>query len=190
MFTSKSYLGLKLSEATLDNKLLEKLEEQWKGQLLAYGEVEYAETYLEHARDVIRRQAERAHAGVYVLTRGEDDALFYEGLAHFNVAELPKTTGKTLRAVWILLAPRFDFSDIEEEELAAISAGFIYGGIDVAHRPETEADHYKLFLKNIGDRKMAHGMAYSLRARNPSVDVAFKGNWLHIDNVSTLKDQL
>lgn len=166
--------------ATEANGLFPKLDTEWKAQAEGYGDEDYAAPQLDHARRIAKETPPDKDYGVFALI-GEDGAL--HGLAHFNRARLPKTDGVTLRVLWMLLAPRYDYEDIKEEESASLIAGVIFAALDLCARGELSANHLKMHLPNRADRRLAAGLVTHLDHAKTPTTVAVKGNWLHIDNV-------
>lgn len=99
-----------------------------------------------------------------------------------NVARLPHTTGRTLRVLWILLAPRYDYGDADPEILAKIAFAFIWEPLRLAseaNNPLT-AEHIKIHLGNHADRAFFAGVVSTLRGAPLVTAVAVRGNWLHL----------
>jgi len=117
--------------------------------------------------------------GIYLL---QNAGGYYHGLAHLNVARLPRTTGRTLRLLWVLLGPRYDYGEVEPEVLAAISKAFILEPLRLASEAGNplEAEHVKVHLNNLADRSYFVRIAGVLQGDLALQDVAVRGNWLHI----------
>lgn len=180
---------LSLIRADHKNALFDELNQQWHGQLQAYGATmeEYAAAHMQHACDIAGEKPRSARYGIYLLHDfAEDGERIYHGLLHANAARLPQTTGVTLRFNWILLSPQYDFEDIPVNDFAKVSAGVIFGGAKLCQK-ELKADHFKVHLRSIGDRRFAVAMAYGLAINKDETTVEVRGNWLHIDNVPTLE---
>lgn len=118
--------------------------------------------------------------GIYILT---DDAANCHGLAHFNRAQLPATEGWTLRVVWILLAPRYDYEEITDELAAQLIGGFVYGALQLCAKGDLKSDHLKIHLQNQSDRRLAAYLVQNLEKSAVRTKVSVRGNWLHIDYV-------
>src|SRR5690606_19934170 len=100
-------------------------------------------------------------------------------LMHVNCARLPGTTGKTIRILWILLAPRFDFTDVGAADIAAVAANIMIGSVVLA-KTEMEAEHVKIHLGNFADRHYLSSIATALETAKVFTAIAIRGNWLHI----------
>jgi hypothetical protein len=99
---------LKVEQATSQNELFNHLQADWEAKVKSYGDdpSSFAVPYLEHAQRIaaepLPRKKHENHYGIYVL---REDSGHFHGLFHANVAELPKTQGKTLRILWFLKPP-------------------------------------------------------------------------------------
>ncbi|WP_366556735.1 hypothetical protein [Aquibaculum sediminis] len=173
--------GLCLKRATITNRVFDRLEAEWTAEAELYGDEDYAAPQLDHARRIASEEPPDTNYGVFVLVDGEG---ILHGLAHFNRACLPRTNGITLRVLWALLAPRYDYEDIKEEESAALIAGLIFASLELCSAGELRANHLKMHLPNRADRRLAAGLVSHLDHAETPTSVAVKGNWLHIDNVS------
>lgn len=171
---------LPLVRATPDNGHFDKLKQQWIEEILRYeGDgAEYPSPMLSHAERIVPEMKPRY--GIYVLS---DSKGYYHGMAHLNVAALPKTTGETLRVVWVQLSPQYDYEELHSEDFARVTGSVLYGVLDLA-RGDMKADHVKVHLTNMGDKQFAHGVAFALQGSSRDEVIAIRGNWLHIDNVS------
>ena len=171
-----------LVEATPD--LFSQLKSGWAAEVVSYGDEQYAVAQIEHADKIVSEKptATRPQGsyGVYILT---DDATNCHGLAHFNRAMLPGTTGWTLRAVWVLLAPRYDYEEITDETAAWLIGGFVYSALKLCQTGGLKSDHLKIHLQNRSDRRLAAFLVQSLEKTTGRTKVSVKGNWLHIDYV-------
>lgn len=175
---------LTLEKAT--KELFDSLRDSWAQETAAYGDEEYAVAQIEHANKIVAEQEgggyrPQANYGVYVLA---DDVTKCHGLAHFNRAMLPGTEGWTLRVVWVLLAPRYDYEEITDETAAWLIGGFVYAALQLCERGALKADHLKIHLQNRSDRRLAAYLVQSLEKPTGRTKVSVKGNWLHIENVA------
>ncbi|VUX47089.1 conserved hypothetical protein [Candidatus Defluviicoccus seviourii] len=128
---------------------------------------------------------------MFLLVNGEDrDSVC---LSHCNVAELPRTGGKTLRVNWVLLAPKYDYEDTPPELVADIATAFVRESIRLSRGeliPDFRADHIKMRLHGLADKALFEGIASTLKGMERDLrDVGFRGNWLHMSN-STLASRI
>lgn len=128
-----------------ENGLFRQLEAEWGRQCDAFGEDidEYATPSMAHAREIVAGKHDTDKYGIYVLVNDTH----HECLAHCNVARLPGTTGKTMRMVWVLLAPKYDFDETEPKVLASIAAALVTETIRLSagnEEPQMRADHIKI----------------------------------------------
>lgn len=158
-----------------DNDLLSRLDRQWSAECEGFGEAldDYAAPHLQHARKICGETPPDPSYGVFALDDGAD----IQALMHVNRARLPRSDGHTLRVLWVLLAPRFDYAEVSAPEFARIAAGIISGAIDVSET-EMPSKQIKIHLNGIGDRRFFHGMASALAGAKFNVEV--KASWLHI----------
>lgn len=161
----------------LDKSLFSELEKEWKEQCIKFSEdfADYAAPSIDLARSISSEQPTEKY-GIYCLR----DKCSGEHLCilHGNVARLPKSTGKTFRAVWVLLAPRFDFEDVAAEEFSKLAANLLLAIVDVATRSGSE--HIKLHLGTMVDRQYFGAVAMTLLATKAVQDASIRGNWLHV----------
>lgn len=158
----------------------QELESQWSDQCKEYDEEleTYAAPHLELARKICAENPQDPKYGIYAL-EGEEGGDGYIGLMHVNVARLPQTTGKTLRLVWILLAPKYDYEDIEASALASISTQIVLGVLDLC-KGDAAPDQIKIHLGSIGDRQYFNGFCAAITGTKLVKEAVIKGNWLHI----------
>ena len=162
-----------------ENESFTALEENWQKQCAKFGESfdEFAVPSIAHAREICNGTIPSPKYGIYGLKSRDN----FECLAHINVARLPKTSGITMRVVWVLLAPIYDFSDATPDQLAQVAASLFSNIILLAKGkgdPIMASDHIKVHLSGLGDRRFFEGMAWAL----PEYEVAIRGNWLHMDS--------
>lgn len=159
------------------------LETLWAMETEALGENfgDFASPFIGHAREIANGRRDTDKYGIYLLAGDKG----YEGFAHLNVAPLPGTTGRTLRVLWILLAPRYDYGEITPETLARIAGAFIWEPLRLASEPGSalEAQHVKIHLNNLADRSFFVSIAGTLEGDSQLRDVAVRGNWLHVSLV-------
>lgn len=166
-----------------ENGLFRQLEAEWGRQCDAFGEDidDYATPSMAHAREIVAGKHDTDKYGIYVLVNGAH----HECLAHCNVARLPGTTGKTMRMVWVLLAPKYDFDETEPSVLASIAAALVIETIRLSagnEEPQMRADHIKIHLSGVGDRQFFSGVAHALQGAGHVQDVVIRGNWLHMSH--------
>lgn len=166
-----------LVRVTNENGLFEKLREQWQNQCQRFGEdlADYAAPHLDHAARICAENPPDPRYGIYAVQSGNE----FECLMHVNQARLPGTNGWTLRVLWILLAPRFDFEEIDASGFATIATSIIEGAIEIANS-EPNSAHIKIHLSNMGDRRFFIGVAYALRGHAAFELIETRANWLHM----------
>lgn len=164
------------------------LEEQWQRQCADMGESyeEFAELRMEHARRIANGQVSSDRYAIYVL-ENEDGSI--ESLSHINVAALPRTSGNTLRIVWVLLAPKYDYQDITPDTFAYLAAELFAQALRLATGTvdsRMSADHVKVHLTGVGDRNCFSSVTTDLSNSEFVHDVSIRGNWLHMSLNETL----
>ena len=161
----------------LDRKTFALLEQNWRGQCDAYSEnfEEFAPIQRGHARDIIDGDDGGGSYGIWAL---ENEGVF-EAFMHLNCARLPSTIGMTLRAVWILLSPEFDFADTSPDRMSDISSSIINECLKLSDS-ELNAQHVKIYIANISDRQFFEKLARFMAGLRYFSDVRPRGNWFHI----------
>lgn len=161
----------------LTSSTFKMLEESWKAQCDAFDEdfSEFAPERLEQARKVAAEDPPDRRYGIYALSDGSA----FDALLHGNKAQLPSSTGHTFRMVWVLLAPKFDFDDLDASEFARVSRNLINASLEVA-RNDTSIHHIKIHLGNFADRQYFSGVADGLAASGGFWDSRIRGNWIHL----------
>ncbi|WP_173978668.1 hypothetical protein [Magnetospirillum sp. UT-4] len=176
---------MELQRATAENRLFEALEKEWGDQLGNYEAEsgEYDQPYMDHARKIMAESPSDPRYGIYIVL-DTDSAVGtrFKGMVHVNHA-WPNTPHATLRMVWIMLAPQFDFADVDPDEVGDIIAALLYGGVELC-QADMRSVCLKMHLGNYVDRQFAVGLARGLSHRASSLNAAVKGNWLHLENVT------
>jgi hypothetical protein len=174
---------LKLMRADPQNGLFDKLKKQWDSEIKAQSEDEsaagYYEPMMDHAAGIAAENAQDPNYGIFVLVRHDKSgkAVSYDGMVHINFAKFhPK--GKTLRMVWNLIAPRFEFED-NKIEIAQVQAAFLLQGLELREGFKG-CERMQIYLGNAIDREfMAVAVAFLDKSgHNPSFQIG--GNWLHV----------
>lgn len=165
-----------------DNQVFEELQNQWIAQLESYAlpSGDYATPYMQHAEAIVKQRSDPNYGIACVRSRTEGG---YIALFHANRARLPGTIGETLRVLWVLPSPKYDLEEPRPAELAELSAGIIWGSMELA-MGAMRSDEVKIHLQNVGDRKFVTAMAFSLRFTRPDIMVETRGNWLHISGLT------
>lgn len=164
--------------ARTDNGAFDDLKRQWEAQCENYGYLsgEYAPPYMKHAEEVVAKRSGSDYGIACLRSRPEGG---YIALFHANRARLPRTTGVTLRVLWVLPSPKFDEEDIRPSEMAELAAGVVFGAMELASGA-MRSDHVKIHLSNVADRNFVLAMAHSLPFTTSNISVETRGNWLHI----------
>jgi hypothetical protein len=165
-----------LTRLDCTNGKFDDLKRKWQAQCEEFGEsfAEYAVPALTHAAEIAAESPPDGKYGIYAFEADGN----YECLMHVNCARLPRTTGKTIRILWVLLAPRFDFADVSAIDVARVAANILLGGVQIAN--DMTAEHVKLHLGNFADRKYMTTIASALGAGRIFKAIEIRGNWLHI----------
>jgi hypothetical protein len=175
---------LTLRRATPQNGLFVALKAQWTQQLEAAEDppLGYYEPMMDHAERVAAEDPQDKRYGIFVLLEGGDNGdggnATYEGLVHINHA-WPKSKDATLRLVWNLIAPKYQFEEISAQALARIMTGFITESLALCGN-DMPSRELKLYLGNAIDREYATIAASVMAAREPDFGFAIRGGWLHI----------
>jgi len=170
-----------VERATPSNGLFQQLREQWDGSLATYNEdpAFFRLPFLEHAEKIANESPPSSNYGIYIL---RDEHGTFHGLFHANLARLPKTSGKTLRVLWILSAPKYEFEDVSETDMALLISSVLVGSLNLAEG-EMDANHLKILLDGQAERRFAHGFAFHAKGKLTKIVVEVRGAWLHMDNI-------
>lgn len=144
---------------------------------------EHCRPHLEHAERICGEDPPDLQYGIYALIRHTDGTIVYEGFTHVN-HKLPNSPDAEVRMVWNTLSPRYETA-LTPEILADFTVAYISGAIDLA-KNSLPANAVRVYLGNATDRQYAQGIMAVMQSRT-DVDVAFAGNWLHINGVTTLE---
>ena len=142
---------------------------------------EFAPTFMAHAYKIASENPQDPNYGIYAIVMGGD----YHGLVHVNCAGLPKTRGQTLRLVWTLLSPRYDFEDIGAQEFGTVAAELVSGALAVA-KGDMASHHVKIHAASNSDRQFFKSVVHQISATRPDAQFALRGNWLEITGVEKL----
>lgn len=174
-----------LVRASYQNGVFSELEAQWLAQSaeLNPGEEpgDFMPTMMDHARKIAAEEPQDRKYGIYALVNPQAPGeRSYEGLIHVN-HKLPNTTAATVRMVWNLLAPRYDYD--QPDQIAAIMASYLIGGIKLC-RSDMRAGALQMYLHNGTDRRYAVGAVGVLREIHAELSIDVRGSWLHIENIN------
>jgi hypothetical protein len=161
----------------LTKDLFAQLEAQWKAECERLGESydEYAAPSIDHARNISAEDPADKKYGIFALKEDEE----YVGILHANWARLPRTDGKTVRVLWVLLSPKFDFEDVKAHDVAKVTAQLILGALGLA-KAEMASRNIKLHIGNMLDRQYVTGIAAGLTGQGVFASAEVRGNWLEI----------
>jgi len=168
-----------MSLVRLDSASFAALERQWKEQCVGFGESydDYASERVVHARNICNEGSPDPRYGIYAL---KDESSF-EALIHVNRANIPGPPGWTLRMLWTLYAPKFDFEEAEFSVVAKLFSEIISEAISIS-KAEMECKHLKIHLGNLSDRHFFAGVASGLKMNKLFSDVRLTGNWFYLSH--------
>lgn len=158
-----------------------RLEDAWTTECQDLGEdyADFAGHTIKHAREIASETMPDRNYGIFGL---EERAGAIDGIMHINRAMLPKTAGYTLRVLWILLAPRYDFGDVSAADFAHVATDIVMGAIDLACSAGMPCKHIKIHLGGAVDRAIFTGVASGVTG-SAYAEMSVRGSWLHIDGV-------
>lgn len=177
-------MALELVRADCTNNHFKALESEWKSQLenIPDAAPDSFAPYMQHAKQIVSESPSDPRYAIYVLMdTGSGDAV-YRGLVHINHA-FPNSSQSILRMVWMLLAPNFDYEDPDPLEVGAVMGGFLYGALELC-KNTMRSKSLKMHLNGAIDRRIASGVVSHMPREVPGAQVALRGSWLHIDNIS------
>jgi hypothetical protein len=163
---------IRLNTTTFSNVV-----DAWTGQCRAFDEDfdDFAPERIAHAKTVSAEEPADPRYGIFALQNGAE----FDAIMHLNRAALPGTSGHTLRVVWVLLAPKFDFGELSVTDLARLTMEIIFSAIDVS-QADLAAEHIKIHLGNFADKQFFSGVASGLQKLPSFNDVRIRGNWFHL----------
>lgn len=159
------------------------LMDQWLKEVRRFegdAAARYAEPYLSHAEAIANEAPAPRKYGVYSLSDADRSQ---HALFHANTAALPGTTGLTLRVNWVLMAPSYDYEDKTVTEVGRVVSGVLFNALEMCKNGLLQANHMKLHLSGVGDRRFAIALAEAMGIVQSAPAVEVRGNWLHFDNV-------
>jgi hypothetical protein len=158
----------------LDGPGFDALEANWGEQCATYGDEfgDYARPYVDLARNYSNESPAHPEYGIFALPENN-------GIVHIGRARLPKTQGQTLRVLWLLLAPRYDYEDVPATKLAELTTALVLGVYLLARNSSLKSDHVKIHLGNSVDRSYFTSIAVALGSQGLFKDIEVKGQWLH-----------
>jgi len=161
----------------LDAALFAELEQQWMDECASFGEdfSMFAAPSVEHAKRIASESPPDPRYGIFAVRHDSK----FEIIVHLNRAQLPGTTGHTLRVNWALAAPRYDFAAVNPDELGPSVAG-LFTGILQSAKDGMNSRYVKVHLGSMPDKSIFSGMAHALASVSVATDVSTRGNWLHL----------
>lgn len=176
---------LRLLRATKSNQLLNRLRAEWDGELNASEDAPPIDAYepmMAHAQAIVDQRDGDKHYGIFAVVHCDDgcevDRAPYEAFVHIG-HKLPNTSDSTLKVLWNLMAPRYQFVDPSAADMARIMTAIVKGAFDLSqsHMPAREI---KMYLGNTIDREFATTAAAFFATTDASISFAVRGSWLHI----------
>ena len=175
-------MALKLVKATTENRIFDALKKEWDAQLRLEGAPppDFYEPMMRHAETVIDERCYDSKYGIYIVAEhnGRDEVFGNHGFAHIS-HKLPRTSDSTLKILWNLIAPRYQYT-IDEAQIARIMTTFVSGAFDLS-RTHMPAHKVQVYLGNTIDREFAVMAAAFLERAGQPIAFAIKGSWLHIE---------
>ena len=155
------------------------LEKSWALECERYNEVyvDYCSEQLNHARKICGETPPDERYGIFALNL--DDG--FEAIVHVNRANIPGPPGHTLRLVWVLFSPRFDFEDVSADIVAKMYSEIIFASIEMS-KGNLNCKHLKIHLGNFSDRNYFAGVVSGLRMASQFSSVGLAGNWFQLSH--------
>ena len=172
-----------LVRVQVDTPMWRHIVAQWTSECALFNEQfsDFAPATMAHALKIASENPPDPTYGIYAIVL---DGLFH-GLVHVNCAGLPKTQGQTLRLVWTLLSPRYDFDEITPEDFATVAAELIDGALATA-KSEMISHQIKIHAASNSDRQFFQSVGERISASEAGASFKVRGNWLEISNLQTL----
>lgn len=173
---------LRLVRATRDNGVFRNMKAEWGAQLDASDDAprEYYSPMMEHAERISQEHPQDPKYGIFVLTDEDPGTgkISHEAMIHINHA-WPKTKDATLRLVWNLVAPRYQFDESPGAKIAAIFTGLLTESLTLSGK-DMPSKEVKVYLGNALDREYVTIAASFLGNAYPNFAFEVRGSWLHI----------
>jgi hypothetical protein len=173
---------LVLRRATPKNGLFKVMKDEWDQQLKTDEDspAEYYEPMMAHAEKIAGEHPQDPRYGIFVLVEQDvnDGHVSCHGMVHINHA-WPKSKDATLRLVWNLIAPRYQYGEPNSAALARIMVGFIVESLALCGN-DMPSKELKIYLGNAIDREYAAIAASILEVTQPDFGFKIHGAWLHI----------
>ena len=175
-------MALKLVKATGENRIFDALKSEWDAQLRLDDAPppDFYEPMMRHAQTIIDERCCDFKYGIFIVIEDNagNEVLANHGFAHIS-HKLPRTSDSTLKILWNLIAPRYQYS-IDEVQIARIMTIFVSGAFDLS-RSHMPARKIQIYLGNSIDREFAVMAAAFLERAGEQIAFAIKGSWLHIE---------
>lgn len=150
----------------------------WADQCAAVGED--PADFATDALQVIEQFSEKDDSANWaVAVSGDDDFL---GACVVIRAQLPGTSGWTLRVRQIVVSPKLDYGEIDSVVYADTLIELIYGVIKLSES-ELMSEHIKFHLRSPHDMEFFRHMRNGLDSQSVFRVVEMKGAWLYITKV-------
>jgi hypothetical protein len=162
----------------VENKAFNDLVQQWSAVYANYAADDFSNYSPPHMELAAKIQAENPpdkKYGVFAIKKDDE----FLALMHINCARLPKTDGITLRMLWLLLSPKYDYEEVSGAILATIATFMIVGAVQLA-TTDMPSQRIKIQLGNTIERSYFTGVAVALTATKVFKEAAVRGNWLEI----------
>jgi hypothetical protein len=167
-----------LVRATKENNVFHDLEAQWRGQHAEYEDnfEDYVLSYREHSKRVI----DDAFQNYFVYAINNNGA--YDGFLHVNHSRIKGLPGYTLRALEIILAPKYDYEDMQMDIIAELCAGILTGLMKLSEE-SLPSQNVKIHMKPL-DKEVFTAFA-KFFSMSDGVNINVHGSWLVLQKNNT-----
>lgn len=162
----------------LDAQKMTKLKADWSSECVLFDQNfdDYATPSIIHAANIAEENPPDRRYGIFALESPDGTV---DCIVHINHGNLPGPAGYTLRVLWALLSPRFDFEDISPELIGGVITGVTFGALALA-KGEMPSQYVKFHMGSMPDRGILSGIARTLESVRAISHSTMKGNWLQM----------
>ncbi|TAD90174.1 MAG: hypothetical protein EAZ99_06995 [Alphaproteobacteria bacterium] len=162
----------------LDANGIESLLEAWRlvGRQSGIPDEDLDDSNHQYALGIARENPQDDRYGIFGLC---DEMGGYHVYCHVNLANLKRSFGKTLRCLWPVVSPYYDFGCASDEDLHFLLTNFVNGRQCLAQ--EKGAVNLKLHFGSASDRPFLQKVVEALLEQK--LEALSYGAWLEIKNL-------
>lgn len=162
-----------------DDGTWQEIQDSWSKQCHEEGEdfESYMPVTFPFLGDQIDVLKGHSDSGIYGLKDEGDEPC---AIMFVNGANIPGFTGKVLRIRNLIVAPKYDFGDYNEEEYAKLLASVFSGILDLAEN-QIVCENIKFHSRTAAEAQFFKRFGDELEKSKVFSQISFKGAWLIIN---------